>query len=252
MDLMTIIGIGIPVLLFGVELVNGKTLPIFINAHGILLVVGGTLSVALVNTSMDQLTSAFVALKEVFFPRRLAKAREVIPEVVHLAEKARRDGITSLVPEDRITGDGFLTFAIRTALANQDSNYVRTVLEDAIRQTEIRHSKSAAIFQTAAATAPMFGLLGTLVGIVYVLKDIANPQAIGPSMAMAITTAFYGIALSCLFTPIVGKLRMRSAQERQIKELVTVGMLDILAGMVPIEVERHLQAFLSGKDRQSA
>ncbi len=250
MDILTIIGIGGCLTLFGYEMLNANTMSIFLNPHGLALVLGGTLAATLVNTPVSQLKSTLHALKEIFFPSRIADLSVVVPAMVRLAEKARRDGIRSLVIEDRVTGDGFLSFAIRTTIVKPDQNYVRQVLEDAVRQMEARHSSAASVFQTMAILAPMFGLLGTLVGIIQVLKDIANPQAIGPAMAIAITTAFYGILLAGLIcTPIAGKLRSRSLQERRVKELIIAGMLDIVAGMVPLEVEKHLQAFLSGSQR---
>lgn len=253
MDLLTIVGLAVCGGLFYSELVAGNSLNIFLNKHGLLIVFGGTLCATLVMSTWGQLTNALHALKEVFFPSRIADPRVVIPEMVRLAEKARKDGVTSLVPQDQITGDGFLTFAIQTVLERSDAAYVREVLGDAIKQMEDRHAATAGVFQNMAVLAPMFGLLGTILGIIHVLKEIANPAAVGPAMAIAITTAFYGILMACLFcNPVVAKLRARSLQERKIKEMIAVGMIDILGGMVPLEVERHLKSFLAGRERARA
>lgn len=244
MDLNTVVGFMLGLGLMGFALVEGGLLSTFINAHGILIVVGGTIAATLINTPMPQLMEALKALRGIFFPDPLPREADLIGELVRMSERMHRDGISSLQAHVAVKGDGFLTFAVRAAQEKQDSQHIRRVLEDAIRQRELALAKAAAVFQTMAAIAPMFGLLGTIIGIVGVLKDIANPQSIGPSMAVAITTAFYGILLSALFcTPIAGKIRARIQEERRRRELILVGMLDVLGGAIPLEVERHLEAF---------
>ncbi|MBI4057473.1 MAG: MotA/TolQ/ExbB proton channel family protein [Elusimicrobia bacterium] len=250
MDMMTLIGVMIGVGLFALELSNNQMLGVFINTHGLFLVLGGTLAGLLVNTPLAHLRMALGGLRMVWFPPRFPSKEDVIEEMVGLAEQARREGISSLRINGIPAGNGFLSFAVKVVLQNPDAEHVKKVLADAIRQNEVRHSTVAGIFQTVAVLAPMFGLLGTLVGIVNVLKDITNPKGIGPAMAVAITTAFYGIGLACLFaTPLTGKLRLLSSQEKALQEIVAVGILDILAGKIPLEVESHLKAYLGTHER---
>ena len=92
--------------------------------------------------------------------------------------------------------------------------------------------------------APMFGLLGTLIGIVSVLRDLANPASVGASMAVAMTTAFYGISLANIFcVPVAGKLRSRNIEELQAKTMVAEGIVMMLRGTVPLVIERKLRSY---------
>ncbi|MBI4346657.1 MAG: MotA/TolQ/ExbB proton channel family protein [Elusimicrobia bacterium] len=248
MDWSTLIGIvvGGALLAFGLD---RAVLPVFLNAHGILLVLGGTAAAGLISTPPRLLVTALGALRHVLFPDALADPQSLSEDLVRLAERRHREGLGAF-SGGRLSGDAFLAFAIEAAQERPDAQHIRRVLEEAVRQRDKKLQRAAGVFQTAAALAPMFGLLGTIVGIVGVLKDISNPATIGPAMAVAVTTAFYGILVSALVcTPIASKIRARAQEERRLRELVLLGMVDILSGAIPLEVERHLQAFCDGAGR---
>jgi chemotaxis protein MotA len=243
MDIASILGYALAavVVLYGM----GHDRSVFINLEGIVIVFGGTLAGLLLSCSGRQLIDALKAATVMLFPRSLPDEKELISELVHLAEAARRGGIASMRASDK---DRFLSFAVKAALEKPDSGHVRRVLEDAMNQQESRHSQLAGVFITMAAMGPLLGLVGTIIGIIQVLRNISNPKVLGPAMATAITATFYGITVSALIaTPVANKLRERSARERRLREMVTVGMIDILDGAIPIEVDRHLQAFLETK-----
>jgi chemotaxis protein MotA len=244
MDLSTLVGFAAGAAVIGFGLHQGNLLGIFLNAHGLVLVLGGTFAAICVNTPGAQLLAAAKALVMLFIPPASPDNGELTAEMLRLSEGMAREGVNSLRSHMAVKGDGFLTFAVRAAQEKNDVEHVRKVLEDAIRQKEASLNRAASVFQTMGALSPMFGLLGTLIGIVGVLRDIANPSAIGPAMAVALTTAFYGILVSALFcTPIAGKIRARAQEERRMRELVMTGMLDILGGAIPLELRRHLEAF---------
>ena len=118
------------------------------------------------------------------------------------------------------------------------------MLENGIRQREATLNRAAGVFQTMAFLAPMFGLLGTVVGIVGVLKELSNPQAIGPAMAIALTTAFYGILAAALIAnPIALRVRARAQEKRRAWEMIMEGVIGIVAGAVPLQIKRHLKAY---------
>ncbi|MFA6434063.1 MAG: MotA/TolQ/ExbB proton channel family protein [Elusimicrobiales bacterium] len=245
MDLASLMGYGMAatVILYGM----GQNRNNFINHEGLAIVVGGTVALLLISFSMPQLFRALKALRLVFFPSKLPSDQEIVSEMMSLAEQARRGGISSMKPPAK-ESLSFLAFAVRTALEKPELDNAKRVLEDALTQQESRHAKVTGVFVSMAALGPLLGLLGTVIGIIQVLRNISNPKVLGPSMAVALTATFYGIAISAVIaTPIANKLTERSASERRTWMMIMVGILDILGGAIPLEVERHLQAFSQSK-----
>ena len=135
--------------------------------------------------------------------------------------------------------------AATAALEYNDSNFVRQVLEQEINQNVDDMNEVTNVYRTMGIMSPMFGLLGTLIGIVEVLKDLANPESVGPAMAVAITSAFYGILFAnVVCVPIAGKMRAKVWMEVRMKSMILEGILEIMKGSVPLVVERRLQSFL--------
>jgi chemotaxis protein MotA len=131
------------------------------------------------------------------------------------------------------------------AVEYNDPELVKSILEGEINTSFDRHNEVINVFRTAAILAPMFGLLGTLIGIVSVLKQISNPETVGGAMAVAMTTAFYGISLANMFcVPVAGKLRIRNLEELRAKSMVADGVVMMMRGTIPLVIERKLQAYL--------
>ena len=126
-----------------------------------------------------------------------------------------------------------------------DSNFVRHVLEQEVNQRVDEMNEVANVYRTMGILAPMFGLLGTLIGIMGVLREISNPEFVGPAMAVAITSAFYGIVFANIVcVPIAGKIRTKIWMDVKVKSMILEGIMEITKGSVPIVVERRLQSFI--------
>ena len=125
----------------------------------------------------------------------------------------------------------------------------RNVIEREIIQTGMRHKEMGNVFKTLGMISPMMGLMGTVIGIVGVLRNISDPQMVGASMGVAMSTAFYGILLSgFIFTPLSGKLRLRSNSELLVKETIMEGLLAIRFTNAPPKVlERQLLSYLTAR-----
>jgi chemotaxis protein MotA len=244
---LSLLGAALGVALIGMTLSQGDLIGIFLNEHGILMVFGGTIAATMISTPADALVVALRELRYVFFPPSFVETKRLSEELVALSAAARRDGLMALQKHGenlKAEGDGFLAFALEVALENGDQARLRKVLEDGIRQREGTMNRAAGVFQTMAFLGPMFGLLGTVMGIVGVLKQLSNPQSIGPAMAIALTTAFYGILTAALIcNPIALRIRARGQDQRRMHDLIKEALLNIVAGAVPLQVERHLKAF---------
>ena len=115
-----------------------------------------------------------------------------------------------------------------------DPDLVRSIMETDIVITEERHKIGIDIFSTMGALAPAYGMIGTLIGLILMLRDLNNPDALGPGMAVALITTFYGALLANLiFNPIAGKLKNKSNEESLVKEIIIEGILSIQAGENP-------------------
>ncbi len=242
MEISTLIGfaLGAGLIYWGVTAGN---LLFMLNWHGLIVVIGGTMAALFINAPLSYLWRAFVSFLEIFFTRRKTDIKDLINVLVHLSEQAKMKGILSLqlTPREQKIAGGFLARAVQVAKEQNDPAFVRTVLEEELVQIQEKSRESVNLFRTMGVLAPMFGLLGTLLGIIQVLKELSNPSMVGKSMAMAITSAFYGILLANLVCiPVAGKLRLRNLEELREKEIIIEGMSEILKGSIPLMVMRKL------------
>lgn len=247
MDLTTFAALVAFVAAIGGAAYTGDLPAVFLNWHGLGIVLGGTAIAMLLNTPLRYLLGALTSAGRLFGggdgdyrdPSRVVKV------VVALAERAQANRMGALQEADGAAVGGYLRHAAQLALEYNDPEKVARVLDNEIDRNFDRQNEVVNVFRTAGILAPMFGLLGTLVGIVQVLRLIASPDQVGPAMAVAVTTAFYGIFTANAFCiPVAGKLRVRYREELLAKSIVNDGIVSILKGAVPLIIERDLKAYL--------
>lgn len=250
-NITSIIGFVLGIGVFWWGMTSGRVGGTFFNLHGIVLVLGGVFAATLVNSELHQIWASFKAFGSIFHEPKNPPAHNVIPVMVELSRKARKEGFISLHGEGKTFGDGFLGKAIQVLIEGEgDIKAARWLLEKEVNRTALRHREVQNVFRTVGILAPMFGLLGTLIGIVEVLNNFTDPKAVGPSMATAITSAFYGICVANLIcVPVAGKLRQRTLNELLLKEMILEGLLAIHEGDAPSSVEIKLGTYMSGKMR---
>ncbi len=251
MDLATIIGL---VAAFGLVLGSiaaGGGLAAFIDVPSLFIVLGGTVGAVLINFPLQNVTGAMkVAMNA--FKFKSVKPDQIINEMVNYSNMARRDGILALEEVSGSTPDKFLAKGLQLAVDGQDTKDIEKILETEIEYIKHRHKLGADVFTAFGTFFPALGLIGTLIGLVGMLQNMDDPSSIGPNMAIALLTTFYGAVfanLVCL--PIAGKLKNRDSEEVLIKELVLEGILAISAGDNPRVVEQKLHSYLSPKFRIS-
>lgn len=245
MDITTVLGFAGAAALILSGVAGEQISASLINMHGVLVVLGGTIVATLINTPMKFVNAAVMELGVIFRENGGASPEKLVPVIVALAEQARMRGISALKDADPAVAGGFLNRAATAALEYNDYNFVREVLEREINQGVDDMNEVANVYRTMGVMAPMFGLLGTLIGIIGVLKDLANPESVGPAMAVAITSAFYGIFLANMVcVPIAGKMRAKVWMEVRVKSMVLEGILEIMKGSMPLVIERRMQSYL--------
>ena len=249
MDLATIIGIISGITLLGAAIAVDGTLRGFLNLPSLLVVLGGTVAATLVNHSLPEVARVF-GMVRVAFTDRSYSGREIIDQLVSLAEKARREGLLAMEEEATQIEDSFLRKGIQLIVDGTDPDLVRNVLEIELAFQEERHRAGQAIFEDMGAYAPAFGMIGTLIGLINMLADIDDAEKIAPGMALALITTLYGSVLANLiFLPLAGKLRSRSDEEVLYRQIMLEGILSIQAGENPRLVEEKLTAFLPPQQR---
>ena len=244
MDITSVVGFFGFAGLILVGVAAGEVTSLFINAHGIVIVFGGTVLAMLINTPLRYVRETIVVMAGLLRSDSFGDPAALVPVLTRLAEQVQARGIGSLRGvDDRVAG-GFLAQAATTAMEYNNPDFVRKVLEMEVNNKVDRANEIINVIRTAGVLSPMFGLIGTLVGIIHVLQQIADPAKAGPAMAVAITTAFYGIIFANFFcVPVAGKLRFRLWEEIKVKAMVIEGVVSMMQGVVPLVLERRLQAF---------
>ncbi|MDY0291854.1 MAG: motility protein A [Desulfuromonadaceae bacterium] len=251
MDLSTILGVIAAFGLMIAAIMTGGSLFLFIDPAAIMIVGGGTLGSTLVHYPFKELFRAVAIAKKTLFVKEQSPT-DIISQLIEFATKARKEGILSLQSVMSQIDDPFFLKGLQMAVDGQEPESLKQMLEHEIYYIQERHESGAEIFANMAAYAPAIGMVGTLIGLVQMLQTMDDPATIGPAMAVALLTTFYGaVAANVLFNPMSGKLRYRSASEVLCKIIIAEGMSSILAGENPRIMEQRLHAFVAPSMRVS-
>lgn len=252
MDIITLIGLIIGVVLLTGAIILGGQPIIFVSVESMLIVIGGTMAATMVNYSWDKL-SKLPSLVKIAFAKNDHDSNKVISLLVQFAEKARREGLLALEQEVMEVDDQFLQKGIQLVVDGTDPELVRNILETKLTFIEERHHEGQGILKQMGRLSPAFGMIGTLIGLIQMLSELDDPTQLGSGMAVALLTTFYGALIANLiFIPLAGKLETTSHDEILLKEVMIEGILSIQAGENPRIVEEKLRAFLAEEDGASA
>ena len=249
MDIATILGIVSAFGLVFSAIVMGGGIQLFISIPSAMIVIGGTLGTTMINYPLKDVLGVSKVVKNVFFSET-TMATKIIKQFGVFSNKARREGILSLESEIEKVEEDFLQKGIQLSIDGLEPKSIREILETEISFIQDRHRLGAEIFTAMGTYAPALGMVGTLIGLVQMLQTMSDPSSIGPAMAVALLTTFYGSVLAnivCL--PIAGKLKARSTEEVLIKEMMIEGVICLSNGENPRIVEQKLMAFLAPDQR---
>ena len=249
MDIASIIGL---VMAFGLIVLGmGAFVTAFVDLPSLLIVVGGTMGVIFVFFPLENLMGVGGIIRNVF----LTKPRQtstLIATIIDFAGRARREGILSLQNVGNEIDDPFFVKGIGLVVDGIEESVVEEIMATEIDFVEDRHKKGADMFAAMGAISPAMGMIGTLIGLVIMLQNLQDTASIGPAMAIALITTFYGAVLANLvFIPFSGKLRIRSDQEVFLRRRTMEGVLSIASGNNPRVVEQKLNSYLAPKLRGS-
>jgi chemotaxis protein MotA len=229
----------------------GKSdLSTFLDGSSVAIVLGGSLAAAMISFPLGNLLGVLRVVKNAFFAKT-HNANVLIKDMVSYAEVARRDGILSLENIANDIEDPFIVGGIRMAVDGTDPELIQQIMESELESVAARHEAGRALFENIGKYAPAFGMIGTLIGLVIMLQNMADPDSIGPAMAIALLTTLYGMLLANLIAlPLADKLGNRSRDELILKEIVILGVMAIQSGDNPRVVEQKLKSFLPHRLRE--
>lgn len=251
MDLSTILGVVGALALMLVAIMQGGGVLLFLDIPSVIIVFGGTIGATLVHYPFKDVFGTFaIAKKTIIHKDELPHTR--IEQLVRFAGKARKEGILSLQSVMGEVSDPFFIKGLQMAVDGQEPVALKEMLDREIEYIQERHDSGADILIAMGNYAPAMGMIGTLIGLVQMLQTMNDPSSIGPAMAVALLTTFYGAIIANLIClPMAGKLKNRSSNEVLDKTLVAEGLKSILEGENPRIIEQKLHAFVSPKHRQS-
>ncbi|MBT3238689.1 MAG: flagellar motor protein PomA [Rhodospirillaceae bacterium] len=248
MDIATLLGLVGGTGVVVAAILVGSDMYIFLNLPGFLIVMGGTFAATLIKFPLKQVSIAFKVGVHAAFVGDKEDPLELVALALKLAKKSRKGGLLALEGYD-IAND-FMKKGIQLCIDGMAPEVVRKTMTGEMNQSIRRHEEGSKIFRGIGDTAPAFGMIGTLVGLVQMLSSLSDPAAIGPAMAVAMLTTLYGAIIANLIAlPIADKLESRLDSELTSKSLMIDSVLEIQAQTHPNVIEELLQVYLPEDQR---
>ena len=250
MDIATILG-----LLFGLGVVfgaiaTGSDFTIFMNLPGFMIVIGGTFAATMIKFPLTGVFVAFPVGMKAAFTNEKSRPRDYITLAVKLSKKARKNGLVSLEKEK--IKNQFFRKGVQLCADGRDLDYIRKILTQEMALSIHREEIGARVFHAIGEAAPAFGMFGTLVGLVQMLSNMADPTTIGPAMAVALLTTLYGVLLANLIAiPIADKLESKSREEKMLRSLIIECIFQIQQMENPTAMREVLEPYLPEKKRDN-
>jgi chemotaxis protein MotA len=252
-DIGTLIGLLVAVgaVVVGIVL-GGGTAGALIDIPSILVVFGGTVGALLISFPMAKVFKLHaVVLRSVL--GKQPDSLDTIRDLVRYAEVARREGILSLENLVSEMKDPFIVRGVKMAVDGTDPELIRQIMDTELEALMDRHAQGKQMLDALGKYAPAFGMIGTLLGLIFMLGNMDDPSAIGPGMAVALITTLYGAMIANLFAgPVADKLASKDGEEVLVKTIIIAGVMAIQSGDNPRVVESKLMTYLPPAQRAKA
>jgi chemotaxis protein MotA len=252
MDISTIIGlVGCFAMVALGIITGGSGLLTFVDIPSVLIVVLGSYFGLFTFSSVSNSVGVFSLLKLCFKLPNFDE-KSLIAKLMAMSEKARREGLLALEEELEDLDDEFMKKGMRLVVDGTDAEIIRTLMETELSQMQERHVSKIGVINMWGTLAPGLGMLGTVIGLIGMLKNLEDKSALGPNMAVALITTLYGsIMANLIMIPMAGKLKASDARESKVMEMEIEGVLSIQAGDNPRILGTKLLAYLDPIERKS-
>lgn len=246
-DFATIAGLVLAAAgILGGLVLEGGSIQDILQHTAAIIVLGGTLGAVMVNTPLATLKGAALRVKEVLFEQS-HDPRQRVEVLVDYATRARKQGIVALEADLASVNDPFLKKAVSLAIDGADLQDIRSMLDLEIGLQEHRCEQEAKVFESAGGYAPTIGIIGAVLGLIQVMKNLSNVEEVGHGIAVAFVATVYGVAVSnLLFLPAANKIKARGRAQAEMMEMTLEGVTGIVEGMNPKLLRMKLEAFVHG------
>lgn len=253
LDKTSVFGLIIGILAVGIGMVlKGVPISALANTAAILIIFLGTAAAVIIAFPSNEIKNVPKLFKILFSEQKQANKVELIQLFSEWAQVARREGILVLESKVDELEDPFLKSGMLLAIDGKTPDYIREVLLAEIDSMEERHESGAKIFSQAGTYAPTLGVLGAVVGLIAALGEMNDTDTLGQAISAAFIATLFGIFTGyVLWHPFANKLRRKSKQEVQLKLMMIEGILSIIEGEAPKEIEQKLSSFLPANERQA-
>lgn len=252
MDITSIVGLVLAFVLVAVVMIidGGSPAELFAAPQAILLTMGGAIVAAVISMPMKDVIAIPKYFMKAFLGAKI-EPHHSIEMLTRMADKARREGLLSLEDESKKLNDEFLKKGLMLVVDGVDPAQVRAILDIEIHHMKERHETTGIAFFTAAGGyGPTMGIIGTVMGLITVLKELSNPAVLGEKIAVAFLATLWGIlSANIIWLPLAGKLKVKSEEEILYRLMLMEGILAIQSGENPRIVREKLCAFLPPKER---
>ncbi len=248
MDIATLLGLVIGITVVGLAIMTGSGFGIFLNLPGFLIVLGGTFAATLIKFPISGVFVAFFVGTRAAFVNEKESPAEIIELTMRLVKRARKVGLVGL--EKVSVRNNFFRKGIQLCADGRDADFIRKMMTREMELAIQRQETGEKVFRAIGESAPAFGMVGTLVGLVQMLSSMDDPTTIGRAMAVALLTTLYGVLIAQLIAlPISDKLEAKNEIERGNRVLIIEALIQIHERNNPTAVLDILEAYLPEKQR---
>ena len=256
MDLATIIGLVACMGFMILGIVSGElgvaALGNFWDSTSVFVTFGGAFMCCMIMT--DGISKYLSNLKsfKLILKQQKTNEVEVIKQVIEMSNISRKEGLLALEEAATNIDDEFLKKGLLLIVDGTDPELVRSIMDTEQMAVEDRHKTVISFWENLASMGPAWGMIGTLIGLINMLKQLSDISSVGPNMAVALVTTFYGSVLAnWIATPTATKLKANNAKEITVRNIMVEGLLSIQAGENPRVIEEKLKSFLAPKERSA-
>ncbi len=247
MDISSVIGVISGMGFIMGTILLGSSIMMFVNIPSVLVVVGGTMAATMVGYPLADFLKVFRTTMKIFI-FKIQPPEEIISSLVEISNKARKGGLLSIEGDIQNTSDPYLAQALQMTVDGVKTADIAAIMQKKMALTKKNLDVGANIFASMGAYAPAFGMVGTLIGLIQMLANLDDPSSIGPKMAVAMITTFYGAVLANLFfIPMSDKLTGRNEEEITNMNIIFEGIISIREGEHPKLMEDKLNIYLTEK-----
>ncbi|MGB3621834.1 flagellar motor protein [Ketobacter sp. MCCC 1A13808] len=246
MDVLSVVGLLVGIIaIVGGNAMEGGHLSGLANGPAAVIVLGGTLGAAMLQTPMATFRHAFVVSRWIVFPPAL-DMRGSIDRVISWSTTARKEGLLGLEALAETESDEFSRKGLQLLVDGGEPESIRSILEVELITQEDRHLHAAKVFEAMGGYSPTIGIIGAVMGLIHVMGNLADPSKLGAGIATAFVATIYGVGLAnMLFLPVAAKLKSTVKSQSNLREMIIEGLIAIADGENPRTIEMKLEGYLN-------